>query len=183
MPRKAVLEGGKRDEIIYTAMKLFFEKGYETTSIRTILEQVGGEVGMFYHYFKSKEELFGIVVERFFEDYRKQFTQIAQECHTKDLFIQRFLVYYEESMTKFHGLSGNMHWTIQYAMAAKTIEELRPVFIQLLADWGYNQSLSVEIAAGQFLYAMAATLHSQGYAQMTLEDKKHTLEQLADRFL
>ena len=29
MAKKAILEGGKRDEIIYAAMQLFFEKGYE----------------------------------------------------------------------------------------------------------------------------------------------------------
>lgn len=66
MPRKPVLEGGKRDEIISTAMQLFFENGYEATSVRMILDRVGGEVGMFYHYFKSKEELFQKVVDRFF---------------------------------------------------------------------------------------------------------------------
>ena len=49
MARKAVLEGGKRDEIIMTAMKLFFEHGYEATSVRMIMNEVGGEIGMFYH--------------------------------------------------------------------------------------------------------------------------------------
>lgn len=44
MPKKAVLEGGKRDEIIYAAMELFFEKGYDATSVRMILDKVGGEV-------------------------------------------------------------------------------------------------------------------------------------------
>ena len=67
MPKKAILEGGKRDEIVYAAMQLFFEKGYEATSVRMILDKVHGEVGMFYHYFKSKEELFQKVVERFFQ--------------------------------------------------------------------------------------------------------------------
>ena len=52
MARKAVLTGGKRDEIIDIAMKLFFENGYEATSVRMIMNEVGGEIGMFYHYFK-----------------------------------------------------------------------------------------------------------------------------------
>ena len=70
MARKPVLTGGKRDEIIKTATALFFEKGYEATSVRMIMEIVNGEIGMFYHYFKSKEELFDRVVEKFFDDYR-----------------------------------------------------------------------------------------------------------------
>ena len=60
MARKAVLEGGKREEIITAAEQLFFTEGFEKTSVRMILEKVGGEVGMFYHYFKSKEELFDV---------------------------------------------------------------------------------------------------------------------------
>ena len=51
MARKALLTGGKRDEIIYAAMELFFENGYEATSVRMILDKVNGEVCMFYHYF------------------------------------------------------------------------------------------------------------------------------------
>ena len=49
MPRKAILEGGKRDEIIAVATKLFFTEGFEATSVRKILALVDGEIGMFYH--------------------------------------------------------------------------------------------------------------------------------------
>ena len=62
MSRKAILEGGKRDEIIAVATKLFFTEGFEATSVRKILALVDGEIGMFYHYFASKEELFEQVV-------------------------------------------------------------------------------------------------------------------------
>ena len=79
MARKAVLEGGKRDEIIMTAMKLFFEHGYEATSVRMIMNEVGGEIGMFYHYFKSKDMLFDMVVERFFKEYREKFEENSLE--------------------------------------------------------------------------------------------------------
>jgi hypothetical protein len=41
MSRKPIIDGGKRDEIISAAMELFFEKGYEETSIRGILDVVG----------------------------------------------------------------------------------------------------------------------------------------------
>lgn len=34
MARKPLLTGGKKDEIMDTAMKLFFENGYEATSVR-----------------------------------------------------------------------------------------------------------------------------------------------------
>ena len=42
MARKAILEGGKRDEIIAAATTLFFTEGFESTSVRKILDRVGG---------------------------------------------------------------------------------------------------------------------------------------------
>ena len=112
MARKAVLTGGKRDEIIDIAMKLFFENGYEATSVRMIMNEVGGEIGMFYHYFRSKEELFDRVVEKFFDDYREKFEDLINEYKTPDDLVDSFLPLYEESMSKFALLRGNMHWTV-----------------------------------------------------------------------
>ena len=48
----------RRQELIEIAMRQFMENGYEKTSIRSIVKAAGGEIGMFYHYFSSKEEIF-----------------------------------------------------------------------------------------------------------------------------
>ncbi|WIV13655.1 TetR/AcrR family transcriptional regulator [Proteiniborus sp. MB09-C3] len=47
----------RKDELLDIATKLFIEKGYENTSVRDIYTQVNGSFGMFYHHFKSKEEV------------------------------------------------------------------------------------------------------------------------------
>ena len=44
----------RRDSIIRTAEKLFFERGYEETSIQDILNALSISKGGFYHYFESK---------------------------------------------------------------------------------------------------------------------------------
>jgi AcrR family transcriptional regulator len=54
----------RKTEILDTAQKLFYEKGYEQTSINTIIETIGVSKGTFYYYFKSKEELLDSLVER-----------------------------------------------------------------------------------------------------------------------
>ena len=119
MARKAVLTGGKRDEIIDIAMKLFFENGYEATSVRMIMNEVGGEIGMFYHYFKSKDMLFDQVVESFFKKYREKFEAMLISCENKEAFVKTFLPLYEKSMGEFGRLKGNMHWSVQIAMHEK----------------------------------------------------------------
>ena len=50
-------------KIFETAMKLFAEKGYETTSIEEITAIVGIAKGTLYHHFSSKEEIFTFLVE------------------------------------------------------------------------------------------------------------------------
>ena len=57
MPRKPIIEGGKREEIAKAALELFLSKGYDGTSVRAIMNQAGGEVGLFYYYFKNKDEI------------------------------------------------------------------------------------------------------------------------------
>lgn len=47
----------RRDAILKTAEELFFEKGYEETSIQDILDALSISKGGFYHYFDSKSAL------------------------------------------------------------------------------------------------------------------------------
>ena len=175
MARKPVLTGGKRDEIINTAMKLFFENGYEGTSVRTIMDAVGGEIGMFYHYFKSKDELFDRVVERFFEGYGAKFESVIAGCETTEDLVDRFLPLYTESMAQFGTLRGNMHWSIQYAMHAKTLAALIPPVISLMQKIAPKSDTPVEILAGQLVYGISTTLHSPAFEKLGNEEKRDCL--------
>lgn len=52
-------------EFFDTARQLFFQKGYEKTSVNDIIEKIGVAKGTFYHYFKSKEDLLDQLVNQF----------------------------------------------------------------------------------------------------------------------
>jgi AcrR family transcriptional regulator len=53
----------RRKEIMETAAQFFLTKGYEETSINAIVEHLKIAKGTFYHYFKSKEEILGAILE------------------------------------------------------------------------------------------------------------------------
>lgn len=53
------------NELLDAAQQLFFERGYERTSVNDIISKIGVAKGTFYHYFKSKEDLLDKLVERF----------------------------------------------------------------------------------------------------------------------
>ena len=48
----------RRQEILYAGLNLFIQKGYTGTTIKDIASVVGMSVGLLFHYFKSKEELY-----------------------------------------------------------------------------------------------------------------------------
>ena len=54
-----------RDFIVERAFCLFLQRGYEGISIRDIQEAVELSKGAIYHYFRSKEEIFGEAMDRY----------------------------------------------------------------------------------------------------------------------
>ena len=64
--------GERRSEILAAAEKLFFERGYEETSVESIIEAITISKGTFYYYFKSKEDLLESVVEDLIDEELKR---------------------------------------------------------------------------------------------------------------
>lgn len=55
----------RRQELIDVAAALFAEKGYEAVSVRDILKVVDGAPGMFYYYFRSKQDIYIAAMEQY----------------------------------------------------------------------------------------------------------------------
>lgn len=54
--------------IYEAALELFWERGYETTSVQEIVEHVGFSKGAFYHHFTSKDEIARLIHESYLDD-------------------------------------------------------------------------------------------------------------------
>ena len=77
MPRRQQIEGGTKNKILEVGRRMFFENGFDGTGVRAIMREVGLDVGAFYYYFKTKDELFDAIMADFFAPYRRDFQQIA----------------------------------------------------------------------------------------------------------
>ena len=53
----------RKQEIMDTAERLFFENGYAKTKITDIIDAIGMSKGIFYYYFKSKEDVMNAIIE------------------------------------------------------------------------------------------------------------------------
>lgn len=65
MARKQKFDGGTANEIARVAVKEFFEKGFDGTSMRSIADAAGCEAGLIYYYYKTKDDLFSTVLDNF----------------------------------------------------------------------------------------------------------------------
>lgn len=54
----------RKSELLDAAQKLFLEKGYAKTTVTDILNVHGLSKGVFYYYFKSKEEIMDAIIQR-----------------------------------------------------------------------------------------------------------------------
>ena len=69
MPRKNTRN--TRGKIVSAAWKLFYEQGYEDTTVEDIIFESATSKGTFYHYFKSKEDLLSLFSYIFDERYEE----------------------------------------------------------------------------------------------------------------
>ena len=69
----------KRNEILETARKLVYTKGYEQMSIQDILDAMNISKGAFYHYFDSKPALLEALIDRFADEAEAAVFPILQD--------------------------------------------------------------------------------------------------------
>lgn len=128
MARKQMIEGGTKNRIREVGGRQIFEHGYDGTSVRGIMLEVGGEVGLFYYYYKTKDELFTDVLDHFFEPYRKDFEALAAEAKEKPYrALLRFFSYIKREVRAFRAkYEGNMHRTVRWAIREQTLTVIEP---------------------------------------------------------
>ena len=84
----------RRRELVTVASRLFSEKGYEAVSVRDILDAVHGAPGMFYYYFKSKQDIYLATIEQYLSERIERRCQVLEDAN----------VSFDEKQTAFHQL-------------------------------------------------------------------------------
>lgn len=178
MPGKAVMQGGKRDEIIDAALKLFFERGYEATTVRMIQRAVGSEVSLFYYYFRNKDDLFDKVLDRFFSQYEADFARIvARGRRNPCRAMEDFFEYMEAETIKFRRqYAANMHRTIRWAIREHSLTLIEPHLREIVAIqseyYGVRPALEPDVAALYLTHGVgSAILHADQDKYFDLRDE------------
>ena len=72
----------KRELLLVTSAALFARQGYKHVTVRDITTRVGFSVGNFYRYFRSKEELYGLILDRLEQDGIRKADAIISRLHS-----------------------------------------------------------------------------------------------------
>lgn len=134
MARKQIVEGGKKNEIIEAAFQLFLENGYDGTTVRMIQKKVGSEVGLFYYYFKNKDDLFDHVLDYFFLHYKVDFASIIEHGRRNPCRIMTdFFEYVERETAAFRErYADNIHRTMRWAIREHTLDIIEPYLLEVV---------------------------------------------------
>lgn len=152
MPRKQKFDGGTKNRMLEVATKMFFEKSYEGTSVRDIVKEVGCEVGLFYYYYKTKDDLFTDVMEHFFEPYKKDFQALVEQARAiPERALLRFFEYMKKKVIEFREkYSANMHRTIRWAIREQALTVIEPYIediIQIVVEHGAKLKMDIHLTA------------------------------------
>lgn len=62
-PKKGTIEGTRQDVLIEVSARLFFERGFDRTTVRDIARAAGITSGSIFYHFKTKEEILAAIIE------------------------------------------------------------------------------------------------------------------------
>ena len=95
----------RKNEFIDAAEKLFKENGIVETTISAIVKEMDVAKGLFYYYFKSKDD----VIEAISNKYNEAFNAMMQESMNKEDYTERLQQFVNNSVKSFRVLHEKLN--------------------------------------------------------------------------
>lgn len=164
----------KKKQIVGAALELFFENGYEGTSIRMIQNKVKSPIGLFYYYFESKDAVFEEAIKLFFENYEKQMQNVIDSSKNKpDEVLTKYIDYMDFATQDFRSkYLAKLHWTILAAIREYTLRVMKKYILVILEDYVKNDVIKIS----QENITIIANLIAFGIGSSILYQSKETYE-------
>ncbi|MDQ0360822.1 TetR/AcrR family transcriptional regulator [Breznakia pachnodae] len=118
----------RKQELISIALHQFIQNGYEKTSVRSILKEANGEIGMFYYYFESKNDIFEAALDYYNEIFIEK---LKESIDINQSILQQFdsiLVNTFASIDKYRQFNKEASSETILILHASTLDKLVPIF-------------------------------------------------------
>ncbi len=151
-----------KGKIINAAWDLFYEQGYDNTTVEEIIEKSGTSKGSFYHYFEGKDALLGSLSYIFDEEYQKLQSDMPGDmsCIEKLLHLNCELFAFIEDRIDIELLT-RLYSTQLVTKGEKHLLDNKRVYYKLLkkivADGQTNNEITDKMTVSEIvkLYAMS----------------------------
>ncbi len=179
----------RKQELVEIAFRQFIHHGYEKTSIRSIVGEANGEIGMFYHYFASKEDIFKAVLEQYNIAYVRKIEKIICEGNGLSLWdlLEHILSDLESSLDEYANMNqGAANTHVLIMLHQNTLISLRPVFCKLIHEYIRRGEISppktdIGLLTDFLLFGTSAVVHNNG--EKNIETKNEAIKALLCRLL
>lgn len=158
----------RKKEIMIAAYQLFATKGFEETSVSDIVKKVGVAQGLFYYYFKSKEQILEAVLEQYSGELVQKIDQIASDVSQNALekiqaIFDAFFDFgdFDDQMVSYAHRPENteMHQRFMFQTIKKVLPGLTEVVKQGVRE-GLFETPYPEDTAGVLIMGIGFYIHS-----------------------
>lgn len=157
----------RRQEILDAAMRLFCEKGYESTSMADIAKELHIVQGLCYRYFDSKQTLFDTAMQQYVAECSSDFIKILHD-HSKTIRERMDTIsalMSDEGRERYHDFyhkSGNeaLHEMMSFKMCKYMIPHVKEE-LELLCRQGVLSLDKPELTAEFILFGQMGLLQDQ----------------------
>ncbi len=182
-------------EYLRTARRMFLERGYENTSVKNIIDELGVAKGTFYHYFPSKEALLDALISDFTDQFRDK---VAELVNREDLnSLEKLNSYFrinreikksnpELMMIFLKAMHNNSNILFRHKMHKTGVEKILPEFLKILkqgaAENIFNMDDPEETA--EILISIGTTyLDSTGPLMMRIAEEPELIDVIEKKLL
>lgn len=169
MARKQKFEGGTKNRIIEIGGKMFLENGFDGTGIRAVMDAVGADVGVFYYYFNTKDDLFNDVLARLVDPFKVEFERLVEEAKAEPVGgLFRLFDYLQEAAADFRSKYGeNLHRSVRWSIREhilSTVETYVEEIVSMIVENGANPVMDIHTSAVYLSHAIGSCVLSEDLA-------------------
>ena len=176
----------RRQEILDTAMKLFYEKGYEKTSITDIAKAMGVAQGLCYRYFSSKEEIFDTAIDKYAEVLtNKMKSSVNFDMPLKEMIFNMSTFKDVETDDNFYYkvCHGTEKKKIHYQLSMKICEKMMPyatAIAEKAVETKVIKPINTKSLASYMIYGQLGILLDD---TLTADEKLENIKEMLNRLL
>lgn len=128
----------RRREIMNKAIELFLDKGYDKTSVNSIVEELKIAKGTFYHYFKSKEEILYEIIDESVEEYseriKKDLNVLSGAGNKMQFILKKLLMPSDLSDQLIVSIEDDENAMMHQILEKKFYKKFHPILVEIIKE-------------------------------------------------